>query len=132
MDPTNSPQLHETATMRCWLRQDGIIHSQVKKKANITLTDATLNMETMWNAGGNKKRPVFSDISDIGFVDKPSRKYVRANNYKTMLAVAILATNPISMFIGNVFLNFEKPDLPMKIFLGEEDAINWLKKFIHD
>ena len=53
-----------------------------------------------------------------------------ANVYKNAIAKAIVVTHIGQRLIGNLFLNFNKPPAPTKLFKTNKDALLWLEQEI--
>lgn len=48
---------------------------------------------------------------------------------RTRIAEAILVETTANRLMANVYVNYNKPRIPTKIFTNEEEAIKWLKSF---
>ena len=129
MDNSNAHRVIETSTIKCWLRRDGIIHSEIKNNAIVNLEHAIQNINAHWEAGQKVKRPVLAEISGLNGADKNARQYAKENSHKTMSAIALLSKNKIGIIIGNFFISYDKPKLPTKMFYSKKDAIKWLDGF---
>lgn len=59
---------------------------------------------------------------------KEVRDYLKTEEvYKYSKAVAIMVKGGLSKLIINIFLSFDKPPHPTKVFSEESKAIQWLK-----
>ena len=50
---------------------------------------------------------------------------------KKFCAIGVLALNPWTIEIWNLFISAHKPDVPVKIFLYEKETVNWLKNYAY-
>ena len=119
----------ETKTMNSWLQEDGIIHSEIKKNSIIRIPEFIENFDIQFQEE-IIKRPVLMDISELIYIDKESRKYAAEHIPNTITAFALLAQSDLSKAIANMYIKFDKPPIPTKIFYSEEEAIDWLKQFV--
>jgi hypothetical protein len=75
----------------------------------------------------------FLQVADISQQSNP-RKEIRDYLGKTevtdlFIANAIVATSLLSKMVGNLYLSFNKPQVPTKIFSNEAAALQWLEQF---
>lgn len=61
---------------------------------------------------------------------KEARDYAATHPVPGRLAEAIIIKSISVRILGNVYINFHKPTVPTKMFNKEEDAIEWLSKFL--
>ena len=50
--------------------------------------------------------------------------------FEGVTSAAILIDSALSRMIGNVFITFNKPMFPTRLFISETEAIEWLKGFL--
>lgn len=62
---------------------------------------------------------------------KEAREYAAMNPVPGRMAEAIIIKSMSVRILGNVFINFHKPAVPTKMFNKEEDALEWLNKFLN-
>lgn len=120
----------ELAKFYTWMGSDGIARTKVKPNAEIFIQDAKENtalIETFYN---NKKLPLIVDMRDIKSVSSEAREHFTLNGRDSVVAAfAMLTSSSLSRMIGNFFLSFHKPKVPVKLFIREDKAIEWLKPF---
>lgn len=109
---------------------DGIARTKVKSGAEIFLKDAKENtavIETFYNG---KKFPLLVDIRNIKSISPEAREHFTLKGRESVVkAFALILSSAISRIIGNFFLSFHKPAVPVKLFDREEKALAWLKDF---
>lgn len=51
---------------------------------------------------------------------------------KNAICKAIVANGKVGKIVGNFFVSFQKPNIPIKVFSNEESALEWIKKIKAD
>ena len=73
---------------------------------------------------------VVSDITKQKSPKKEVRDYMSAPEVMEMsIADAVVANSLLSKIVGNLYLSFNKPSVPTKIFSDEVSALKWLEQF---
>jgi hypothetical protein len=70
------------------------------------------------------------DASNVKPPDKKTRAYTSAEIYNIYKAMAILSKSALGKMIVNIFFQFKKPPIPMKIFSDEQNAKVCLKQYL--
>jgi hypothetical protein len=68
------------------------------------------------------------DIRDMLFVDSKTREYAAAQYRPHVAGTAILMDSKFTSYFANIFLKFNKPKVPTRLFTEEHAAIAWLKE----
>lgn len=77
-----------------------------------------------------KKLPMLSDIRKIKFAEKEVRTYLaQPIGSEGLTAGAMIVRSVFQETIGNLFIHFNKPLVPAKLFTDKKEAIKWLKRF---
>ena len=109
----------------------GILIVRAKPDVDLTLEDAELDFKTGQELVNFRKTPVLSDSRELGFTCKEVREfYARPELANSITSMAILIDSLSGRILGNFFMKINKPPYPAKVFNSEQDAINWLKKFV--
>ena len=73
---------------------------------------------------------IIADIRNVKSVTAAARIFFsKPENNANLSAGALLVSNIFQETIGNIFIFFNKPPIPSKVFKKEEDAVKWLKMF---
>lgn len=73
---------------------------------------------------------MLADISQQKSPKKEVRDYMSAPEVMEMsIADAVVANSLLSKIVGNLYLSFNKPSIPTKIFSDEASALKWLEQF---
>lgn len=113
-----------------WIGNDGIAWTMVKPDAEIFLKDAKENtavIETFYNG---KKFPLLVDIRNIKSISSEAREHFTIKGRESVVtAYAMILSSSLSRIIGNFFLSFDKPTVPVKLFGDADEALTWLRSF---
>lgn len=80
---------------------------------------------------------IISDVRKVKKVSKAVRDYLGNDDDTSALkgvepaATALLLKSGISKILGTLFLKFNKPKVPIRLFLKEEKAMEWLLEQKH-
>ena len=122
--------INELGKFHTWMESDGIAHTMVKPDAEIFLQDAKENtamVETFYNG---QKFPLLVDIRNIKSISGEAREHFTLNGRESVVnAYAMILSSSLSRMIGNFFLSFHRPIVPVKLFDREEEALEWLRSF---
>ena len=69
----------------------------------------------------------FSDNTNVKSFGAEERTFVSSNFHHFALACAIKESSAIVRYITHTMIYLNKPQIPLKMFKTEEEAINWLK-----
>lgn len=122
------PEVFETRTARIWLSGDGIIHLVYSAQVEVTLNEMMENIRALTAVSNGQKRPILADIRNMRSADRDVREQSMKLGHIVKCA-AIIASSQTTIMLGNLFMNFNKPEFPTRLFRTEEDGIAWLKSF---
>jgi hypothetical protein len=124
-------EIHETRTARISLGEDGIIRKIFLTNAQETLKDALECEEIIKQLSAGQKKPMFADFTGLRSMEPDARAYYTSNRPSELLsACAGVTKSKIGKVISNFFIGFNRPPSPVKLFNDEEEAIEWLKKYV--
>ena len=112
------------------METDGIARTRVKPKAEIHLHDAEENTAAVAAFYSGKKFPLLVDIRNIKSISRQAREHFTLKGRESVVnAYAMVLSSSLSRMIGNFFLTFDKPAVPVRLFNDETEALAWLKRF---
>ncbi len=112
-----------------WI-EDGIGYQVYKKDLVITLDIAKQMVEKRIETFSGVARPVCVDVRNLLTIDAESRRYFASKEAgQLILAGAIYLNNPITRWVGNVFMLVDKPLTPAKLFTDKSKALEWLQQY---
>lgn len=110
--------------------KDGIARTMVKPEAEVFLEDAKENTAAVETFYKGVKFPLLVDIRNIKSISPEAREHFSIKGRESVvMAYAMLLSSSISRMIGNFFLSFHKPAVPVKLFDDEDKALAWLIRF---
>lgn len=107
-------------------KKEGYIHIVTNPKWNGTfnLENAKVVIKAIIELSDNQLMPVYLKATN-GKTDSDARNYM-ASQSEHVKKIAIFSTNVMVELMGNFFIGFNKPKVPIKLFKDEEKAIEWL------
>ncbi len=111
------------------VRETGILFARVFSGYEINLQRAKEYHSLVSYLSSNKRHVTVIDISSIKSITPEARLYLQniSTERGKTLAVALITNSAVSSVIGNMFLSFNKPIYPVKIFSDSLDAQSWAK-----
>lgn len=117
-----------TSTIR--MEAQGLVRITHHPGAVQTLDDAQATSAVVNNLIGGQQVRLLIDMRRIKSQDREVREYYTQQGYAIGLqAVAILVGSPVSRVIGNLYIGFNKSNIPTRLFTSEAEAIAWLQEF---
>lgn len=121
----------ELGKFHTWMAGDGIARTKVKPDAEIFLQDAKENTAAVETFYVGQKFPLIVDIRQIKSISPEAREHFSLRGRESVVkAYAMLLSSSVSRIIGNFFLSFHNPAVPVKLFDDEDKALAWLKRFL--
>ena len=119
----------ENQYMRCWI-EDGIIHAIFKPEV-LDLEAAKECVKLRLELSEGLTYPFMADGRGVQNITKEARDYFASDiGVRGVAASALLTESVAGKFIGNFFLQINKPKVPVRLFTNDTDAVNWLKNFV--
>ncbi len=120
-----------TRTGTVWIAGDGIIRQNVVPGTDFTLQDAQETVTSMLKLSERKASPMLVDLTGLKSITHEARHYFGGEiTGHEARAVALLFSSVITQVIGNFFLRFNNPKVPIKLFSSETQALTWLREFL--
>ncbi len=111
------------------LRSDDVLAFEpVEGISTLKLSELKIMCKTLIELSENTPRLFFSNNKTMKSLGSEEREYVGKNIHLFAYKAAITENSPIVRFITHMIVYFYKPQIPMKMFTTEEEAINWLKQ----
>lgn len=113
------------------LIKDKILIGTYKKNLRISLDVAKEIVRTRLSFTRGIPMPSMIISQGVVSMDKAAREYLASDEaIQGLTASAIIVHSSFSSFLGNFFLNVNKPRIPVKIFYKRAGAEKWLQQFI--
>ena len=120
-------------TEKCFvkLRSDGILQFDVKNVDEITAEDIKTIDKAAEEIASGKKYPQLVMFKYFLNINSEAREYASTKeSNKTNKASAFVVNNIALKLVGNVYIAFNKPVVPTRLFDTEEKAVEWLNTFL--
>src|SRR5690348_17053181 len=119
--------LHGFVTYRL---PEGIIRTEAKPGVDIVLGYAIENSLIVNELCRGRKHPLLIDLKNLKSITPQARAYFSARDRETDInAFAFLIHSTFQRMVGNIFIQFNNPPLPTKLFTSEESALQWLRAY---
>jgi hypothetical protein len=127
-----SSQMPETRTAHINLTDDGIVVVRVRPGARQSMTDASENLAAAVAQTGGRRRPLLVDIRGAQpLAADVRRQYAGQIVVTAFSALALLIEgSTFGRMMGNVYFSVAQLAIPMKMFVDESQALEWLKELM--
>jgi hypothetical protein len=119
-----------TRTSRVWLDHEGIMQEVDNPGSEQELADARENIAANAEVARGTRRPLLVDMSQVKSINRAARAFYASEGPRVACAVALVVGSPLSRMMGNFFLGFQKPAVPVRLFSSTADATAWLRRFL--
>jgi hypothetical protein len=120
-----------TTTAGITLQDDGIVRILVKEGASIQLADVENHFRVIERLSEGKKVLVLIDARVHYSMSAEARDYSAIYAPTSRLATAFITKSAAGKHIANLYMNFNRPSIPTRVFTDEAEAIAWLKTHLH-
>ena len=122
----------DTRTARIELSESGVVIVRIRKGARQSLADASENLSTAIATRGGQRRPLLVDIRHAAPLAADVRRMYSARHIADAFsALALLIEmSTLGRMMGNVYLSVARLPMPMKMFVAESLAVEWLAGFL--
>jgi hypothetical protein len=108
---------------------DGILVS-LSKSARRTVESISRNVALVKQITNNKPFPLLIYLANSPVPDKAAQKFSTEQLPVIYKAMAMVSKPGLSAFIMKILFAFRTPPIPMKSFVDDKDAKEWLKQFV--
>ena len=127
--PENT-EIFDLPTSTMWFDENGILCSIAKKVPQQTIEEAKETMVEFRIITGGKKVCLLSDSTDSPPADKEMRDYAAEVIPEIAKAVAIISRSAVGKMAANLFFSIKKQPYPVKMFVDEMEAKEWLRQYL--
>ncbi|HEY6160521.1 MAG TPA: hypothetical protein VI112_04840 [Bacteroidia bacterium] len=113
------------------LRPDGIIHTHFFSAMKIELEHVMKINEACGELTRGAKVPMFIDGDEQTIPSESAMRYVsQKNSNPYALAEAYILKSLAQKLIADLYLRFNRPGRPTRMFTKEGEALQWLREFL--
>ena len=117
----------ENNYVQAWISDD-LLYMVYKKGAIIGLDAAKEIVKLRMSLSAGKAYNVICYYNNIEVVSTEAKKYLAAKeSCQEVKKVAFIVNSLFTKHVGNAFISFNKPPVPVKLFVNEKEGIDWLK-----
>jgi hypothetical protein len=110
-------------------KEDDIIMGIFKADIVLDLEAARKTVNLRKTLTAEKDHLLLVDIRNIRNATREAREYMGSREAgEGVIKAAIMIDSNFSMILGNIFLKFNKPEVPTKLFTEKVAAVKWLKQ----
>lgn len=112
-------------------RNDDIVHIHFKEGTEITVELQGRLFDFYNDICGDDEKPFLFTADDNVTITKEARENaIIMQDLFPGSASAVMVTSLAQKIIANFFIFVSKPKIPYQVFSKEEEAVDWLKKFM--
>ncbi len=126
--PTNK-EIYSTEIAEYWFDEEGIFYC-IAHPTDRTIENLTQAYELVEKITAGKKVCLITDLSNTGVQSKAERDFAMEMLPRYYTAMAIITHSDFGRTIANIFLSLYNSPIPIKTFKTEEEAKDWIRKFL--
>lgn len=112
-----------------FLDSDGILYSY-SKSVKRTVKNISENIALVKQITNNQTVPLLIYLCDSPVPDKETRQFSTAQLPNVYKAMAMVSKPGLSQLIMRILFKFQQPPIPMKSFVDDQQAKEWLMQFL--
>jgi hypothetical protein len=113
------------------LRGDGILHSHIASNPDFDVETLKRFNEVMGRMLHYRPAPLLVTLDEFALPPAETRVFwAQKDSCPWSLADAFVAANFGHRIVGGIYLRFNKPGRPTKIFSTREEALIWLRTYL--
>lgn len=108
------------------------IFSAFRTASSLEVTEAMEIVANRLDFAAGAKHYLVVDVSNVRGITSEAKAYLQnpEGGLKDILGAAIIASNPVSALIANIFIKTPK-DFPSRFFSNKKDALQWIDELKH-
>lgn len=119
-----------TSISDIYIDDEGILRVEMYPAVDVTIEKAKENFDAIKQLLGSNRALILINIKTGFKFRSEARSYVAINNDTiNRVATAFVVNSFASKLVVNLYIKFNKPVVPTKMFLSEENALKWLRTF---
>ena len=130
MEPSLNTILKEWETHILWYDKSGILCGKTYPGSSLTMHEIILTVYFLKEELKGKKACLLLDFSNFTSTTKEMREYINKEFSSIAKSVAMISNTPLGRMMANLFFSLKKQPYPTKMFENEEEAKEWLLKYL--
>ncbi len=112
-------------------RSDGLAWIHIKTSNDVEIKHVVEVVSALEKFGKGKKFPLLITTQKFTLPSPEARAYIATPESDPFASAEAYVIQSFSQkLVGNIYISFNKPARPTRIFTSEEKAIEWLKTFL--
>lgn len=117
---------------RIWLGDDGIMRIEFPQDYHFTLNDVQ-ELNRQHREIRNERGPLLVYAMSVVEAEHEAKQFASSEDAIAVVnAMAILVKSVFTRAMADIFMKFQKPPYPTRIFTNEAEALAWLEPFCGD
>jgi hypothetical protein len=116
----------ENNYVKFWI-EDEMVHGFYKKGCILSLKAAKEIVEARLKLQKGKTYKGLIYVTHIKVMGDDAKKFLAKEGCEGIEKAALVSSSAFMAMLGNVFISFNKPIIPTKLFFNKEDEMKWLK-----
>ncbi|XCF04812.1 hypothetical protein ABI125_08730 [Tamlana crocina] len=112
-----------------WIKS-GILYFKYKEDVAIDLAAAMQIVTDRLQLQKGKSYPILCDTRGVKSIDMNARRYLASEGAIFIKAVALVQNNPLSRIFSEIYVQGNKPPIPIKICNGTDEALSFLHGYL--
>jgi len=122
-------EIYRTEIAEFWFTDDGILNCNALP-VDRTIKNIIESYALVEKLGGGKRLCLITGLSNTGVQNKKERDFAIEQLPKYYKAMAVISDSEFGKSIANIFLIIYNLPIPVKLFTKEEEAREWVAKFL--
>lgn len=119
-----------TSISDIYIDDEGILHVEMHPVADVTVEKAKENFDAIKQLLGNNRALILINTKAGFKFRSEARSYVAVNDDTiNRVATAFVVNSFANKLVVNLYIKFNKPVVPTRMFLSEGNALKWLRTF---
>ena len=108
-----------------------VVYAEFPEGVRVDLATAVEIVTSRLEFMEGKKHYLVTDMTNVREITPEAKEYMQGpeGGLKNILGAALIASNPVSSLIANIFVKVRK-DFPAKFFTNKQDAFDWIYEHI--
>ncbi len=115
--------------LRIWLGEDGIMRIEYPPDCNLTLEDVR-ELNRRHREISMRCRPLLAYADSVAAAEHEAQQFASDPDVvEVVSALAIIVKSFFTRAMADIFIKFNKPPYPTRVFTNEADALAWLEEY---
>jgi hypothetical protein len=122
-------EIYRTEIAEFWFTDDGILNCNALPVER-TIENINESFSLVEKISGGKRLCLITDLSNTGVQKKKERDFATEHLARYYKAMAVISESEFGKSIANIFLMIYNLPIPVKLFTKENEAREWISKFL--